>query len=348
MVPTTRYQGSKRTALPWIYQHVEKLQFHSVLDAFGGTGSVSYLFKLMGKRVTFNDLLLSNYQTGIALIENNSQRLNENDVRFILSQNMNGEFDFIQKTFKNIYYKNAENKWLDNVVHNIKNLSEQYSGQRLRIKQALAYHALFQACLRKRPFNLFHRKNLNLRTRRVERNFGNKTTWEQDFDTLFCEFVQELSSRVISNGQRNRAICKDIFNLQATKYDLVYLDPPYRRPNDYKPKDYHDLYHFLEGLVDYEQWGQKIERTTKHLRRATPRNRWMEKNPLDNFDYLFAKFKNSIIVVSYGDPGIPSVKEIKNCLKKYKSKVSIRQKRYTYRLNHSNGKGLHEVLIIGE
>ena len=31
-------------------------EFHTVLDAFGGTRMVSYLFKRMGKRVTYNDL----------------------------------------------------------------------------------------------------------------------------------------------------------------------------------------------------------------------------------------------------------------------------------------------------
>ena len=71
-VPTTRYQGSKRRILPWIYQNIKSLKFDTVLDGFGGTGSVSYLFKMMGKRVTFNDVLHSNYQTGVAFIENNN------------------------------------------------------------------------------------------------------------------------------------------------------------------------------------------------------------------------------------------------------------------------------------
>ena len=54
MVPTTRYQGSKRKILPWLYECMQNYEFHTVLDAFGGTGMVSYLFKRMGKRVKWD------------------------------------------------------------------------------------------------------------------------------------------------------------------------------------------------------------------------------------------------------------------------------------------------------
>lgn len=42
--PATRYYGSKRKLLDWIYSGVSGLSFETVLDAFGGTGSVSLLF----------------------------------------------------------------------------------------------------------------------------------------------------------------------------------------------------------------------------------------------------------------------------------------------------------------
>lgn len=55
-IPTTRYQGSKREMLPWIYDCIKNVEFNTVLDAFGGSGMVSCLFKRMGKGVTYNDL----------------------------------------------------------------------------------------------------------------------------------------------------------------------------------------------------------------------------------------------------------------------------------------------------
>ncbi|MCK4814969.1 DNA adenine methylase, partial [bacterium] len=86
-VPSTRYQGSKRSILPWLYANLKNLDFQTVLDGFGGTGSVSYLLKLMSKKVTFNDMLLSNYMSGVALIKNQSIKLNNGDMDFILHEN---------------------------------------------------------------------------------------------------------------------------------------------------------------------------------------------------------------------------------------------------------------------
>ena len=52
--PSTRYQGSKLKLLPFIGSHLSDLEFESALDAFGGTGSVSYMLKARGKAVTYN------------------------------------------------------------------------------------------------------------------------------------------------------------------------------------------------------------------------------------------------------------------------------------------------------
>jgi hypothetical protein len=54
-VPSTRYYGSKRLLLPWIYKSVRGLQFESALDIFGGSASVSLLLLLMRKSVTYHD-----------------------------------------------------------------------------------------------------------------------------------------------------------------------------------------------------------------------------------------------------------------------------------------------------
>lgn len=347
LAPTTRYQGSKRRILSWLYENLKNLRFETVLDAFGGSGSVSYLFKLMGKKVTFNDVLLSNYQTGVALIENDFVTLSLDDVDFLLHKNGFRYLTFIQDTFKGIYYLDRENEWLDMVSLNIEKLSEKYNGDILRKKKALAYHILFQACLCKRPFNLFHRKNLYLRTARIKRTFGNKKTWDTEFKTLFLKFHNEVSKKIFSNSLKNKAICEDVMKIKNKDFDLVYLDPPYTRPNQKTPKDYCSMYHFLEGIVDYSHWPQRIDWNTQNKCLIKNKTGW-EKNSLEeNFDYLFKKFKNSKIVVSYGDPGTPRIQKIKELLHQYKSKVSVVKKRYSYKLNHGNGNSTYEVLIIG-
>ncbi len=55
-----------------------------------------------------------------------------------------------------------ENIWLDNIIRRI-NMLEGHNPQETENKRAICFNALFQASLRKRPFNLFHRKNLNIR-----------------------------------------------------------------------------------------------------------------------------------------------------------------------------------------
>ncbi len=45
-LPTTRYQGSKSKIVEWIWEAVKKINFKSVLDAFGGTGIVGYFLKM--------------------------------------------------------------------------------------------------------------------------------------------------------------------------------------------------------------------------------------------------------------------------------------------------------------
>ena len=178
-IPSTRYQGSKAKLVRWIWDLVEDLSFDTVLDAFGGTGVVGYWFKQKSKQVTYNDILRFNYLVGLAMIENNTTHLTDEDVESLLFRQPGQKYrTFIADAFKDIYYTDEENRWLDLVVQNIAMLSDPY-------RRALAYYALFQACLVKRPFNLFHRKNLYLRFADVERSFGNKTTWDTPFEVHF-------------------------------------------------------------------------------------------------------------------------------------------------------------------
>ena len=338
-IPSTRYQGSKAKLVRWIWDLTKDLSFDTVLDAFGGTGVVGYWFKQKGKRVTYNDILQFNYLLGLALIENSAIRLNDDDVDGLLSPEPGWEYrTFIADTFEGIYYTDEENQWLDLVVQNIAMLPDPY-------QRALAYYALFQACLVKRPFNLFHRKNLYLRFADVERSFGNKTTWDTPFDVHFRSFVSEANALVVDNGRANRALNEDARDTGGD-YDLVYIDPPYISQRGVGV-DYHHFYHFLEGLARYDEWPALVNYRSKHRRMKRVDNPWVDSAAIhDAFARLLDRFRDSILVISYRADGIPSIADLEGMVRQVKRYVRVHTlDGYQYVLSTRR---TAEVLIIGE
>ncbi|MDI6734911.1 MAG: DNA adenine methylase [bacterium] len=338
-IPTTRYQGSKAKLVDWIWENIKDLSFASALDAFGGTGVVGYYLKQQGKQVFYNDYLKSNYYIGVALIENNIYRLSEIEIERLLTQDPKYDYhSFIAEIFKNIYYTDEENQWLDIVVQNIQRMGNIY-------KKALAYYALFQACLVKRPFNLFHRKNLYIRFADVKRTFGNKATWDRQFEEHFMDFIREISYLVYNNGKENKAYNLDVFEIEGN-FDLVYIDPPYTSVKGVSV-DYKNFYHFLEGLVNYEKWESMIDRKTINKRFYRDDNPWNDKLKIrGKFRDLFEKFRDSILVISYRSDGIPSIQKIESDLKLFKKRVRVHKfDNYKYVLSNST---TSEVLMIGE
>ncbi len=249
------------------------------------------------------------------MIENDFETINDDDLFFIISKHSHIQYpNFISDTFKDIYYTDDENDWLDIVVTNIKQLNSYY-------KQQLAFFALFQACIIKRPYNLFHRKNLYIRQSEVERTFGNKASWDTPFEIHFRNFIKEANAAVFSNGKKNIAINKNIFDIN-NEYDLVYIDTPYISDRGVGT-DYLDFYHFLEGMVNYEIWETLIDQKSKHKRIKLSRSEWSNVNLIENaFERLIKQFKDSILVISYRSDGIPSIPKLIEILTSYGKSVS--------------------------
>lgn len=335
--PTTRFQGSKAKLVDWIWDSIKDLEFDTALDAFGGTASVAHQLKREGKLIVYNDVLRFNFLIGQALIENSGVRLLEDEVGWLLKRHPGIAYPtFIEDTFKDIYYTDEENRWLDAVVTNIRQLADQY-------KRALAYFALFQACIIKRPFNLFHRKNLYLRFQDVKRTFGNKTTWDKPFDHYFRQFAAEANGAVFDNGRACRTLSCDPTNVPG-EYDLVYIDTPYISTKGVGV-DYLHFYHFLEGLTDYDNWGRRIDWHKKHRPFKLPKSEWVDpKRIYSAFERLFARYRDSILVVSYRDNGIPSEQELFQLLAKSKKDVKqVKKRNYKYVLSTYSS---NELLFI--
>ena len=349
--PSTRYQGSKRKITPWLWDCFRELDFSSALDVFGGTGSVSFLLKKMGKEVTYNDNLKFNHEIGLALIENDNAVLEQKDVDRAMLSAPKAKRHFVRDTFKGIYFTDKENKWIDNVITNINGLK--LKTREMVYKRALLYYALFQSCLIKRPFNLFHRRNLYLRFASVNREFGNKTSWDKPFSKHFSRFCAEANKLVFKSPKPCRAIRYEALDLPEDKYDLIYIDPPYLTKNGgNESSNYLRCYHFLEGLCNYDIWGDLIDYDSPNRRmKRTDTDRWIDRDQNRKaFDALFEKFAESIIVVSYKKFGVPSIETLIRMLKRHGKKVRSRSRHYKYALNHQNGEAKlnREVILIAE
>lgn len=361
-LPTTRYQGSKRKLVQWIHSCLGDRPIPSLLDVMGGSGTVGYYFKAYGARVFSNDYLVSNYMTALALIENDDTILTDDDLAFLLSSpSQTPGYQFVQENFGGLYYLDDENRWIDERICRIDQLSDHYSEQTLQRKRALAFHNLCQAALMKRPFNLFHRKNLNLRTARVQRKFGNKTTWDTPFPVLFLRLSQQTNHAVFCNGLDNIAYNElaELVEVAASP-SVVYLDPPYfGSDRDRAQSDYRFLYHFLEGLTQYQRWPEFIDKSDVRL---TLQRNYNELSPyivpsqrlsevlLSQFRSILSRWPNSTLVLSYKSPGVPSKDELVALMGELRSRIQVHQRSYTYALNKKNGHPHEniELLIIGD
>jgi adenine-specific DNA methylase len=349
LVPSTRFQGSKRKILPWIWESIQKLEFTTVLDAFGGTGSVSYLFKLFGKSVTFNDHLRFNYLTGRALVENDNILLTDEEIEKLTRPLSKTKPGFVSRVFRGKYFTDTENRWIDASIERISEIEGEGVGT--QFKQALAFHALCQTCLVKRPFNLFHRENLYLRQAIVERGFGNKATWDVRFSCHFRAFLEEARSKVFKGETKCSTLNCDALSIPRTDFDLVYLDPPYLREASHnETADYLHCYHFLEGLARYNQWPELISGLGCKATLDLPvDNRWSRLGEnVAAFEALFDKFSNSKIVISYKKFGSPSIQTLKRLLERRGWQVAVKSRHYSYALNQQNGSAKlnRECLLI--
>jgi len=309
--PGTRYMGSKYKILPYLWDSIKDLKFDSVLDAFSGSTCVSYMFKQYGKRVISNDFMHFSYHFANGIIENSSEQIDENELSMLLQTNSYAG-TFIASTFKDLYFSDEENIFLDNVRANIELLGNEY-------KKSLALAAITRACLKKRARGIF--------TYTGDRYDDGRIDLKLSLQQHFIANINSFNKAVFDNGKNNSAFNCDVFNLNVAA-DLVYLDPPYY--TDASDNDYTRRYHFVEGLVRNWEGVEILHQTkTKKFRRyETP---FLHKETIyDAFERLIYQFRDSIIVISYSSNSIPDKAKLVKMLKNIKSHVHVQQIEHLY------------------
>jgi adenine-specific DNA-methyltransferase len=329
--PRLRYMGSKYRLVPHLAAAFSEIGGQTALDAFSGSGVVSYLLKTLGYQVTASDFLNFPSVIARATVVNQHETLTADDVETICGPPAD-ERDFIQQTFRGMYFTEDDLRFLDSAWSHI----DQLSGH----KKDLAISSLVLSAARRQPRGVFTFTDLRYDDGRRDLRLSLREH--------FRERVQEYNRAVFDSSRPCAARRSDVFDLPATRYDLVYLDPPYAPPKD--DNCYIKRYHFLEGLSLYWR-GQAImhnTRTKKLEKRYTPFS--YKHTVTEALRRTFTQFRESAIVLSYSSNAVPDADTIAALLREVKSDVEVRLIDHTYTFGThaaAQRRAVSEYLFIG-
>jgi len=323
--------GSKYRLIPHLAEVFAEVGGATALDAFSGSGVISYLLKTLGYHVTANDFL--NFPTVIARasVVNQGETLTGEDIAVICGPAADDR-DFIQRTFDGLFFTAQDRQFLDSAWSHI----ERMTGA----KQALAISALVLSAARKQPRGVFTVTGLRYDDGRRDLHLPLRDH--------FRERAAEYNRTVFDSGQACAAIRGDVFDLGTGPFDVVYLDPPYAPPRD--DNCYIKRYHFLEGLSTYWRGQQIMQNTqTKKLpKRYTPFS--YKHSVTDALRQTINQFQDSVIVLSYSSNAVPDAASIEALLREVKDDVQVRPVDHTYSFGThaaAQRRAVSEYLFIG-
>jgi DNA adenine methylase/adenine-specific DNA-methyltransferase len=329
--PRLRYMGSKYRLVPHLAEAFLELGGRTALDAFSGSGVVAYTLKALGFAVTANDFLTFPAEVARATVANQSTTLTQEDIDIITGPPADDR-DFIQSTFRGLYFPDEDHAFLDSAWSHVDRLTG--------FKRSLAISALVLAAARKQPRGVFTVTDL--------RYDDGRRHLHLPLREHFRETALEYNNTVLETDESCSVFSMDVFDLDPNGYDLVYLDPPYAPPKD--DNCYIKRYHFLEGLSVY--WiGQEIlhETKTKKLqKRFTPFS--YKRTIVDALERTIARFGSSHIVLSYSSNAVPDAGTIRSLLANVKRDVEVRSVDHNYSFGtHDRAKrrGVSEYIFIG-
>ena len=311
--PRIRYMGSKYRLLPQLAEVFESVGGRTAVDAFSGSGVVSYLLKTLGYSVTSNDFLTFPSVITRATVANWSETLDDAEVDAICGPTVDDR-DFIQSTFEGLYFTPEDLRFFDSAWSHIDSM--------VGYKRDIAIAALVLSAARKQPRGVFTFTD-------PTKYFDGRRDLRLTMREHFREAVRDYNAVVFDNGVVSESLCGDVFDVPLIDPDIVYLDPPYAPKKD--DADYTKRYHFLEGLSVYWQDMPIMENTkTKKIeKRHTP---FASKRTVDDaLVRVFEQFGDAgAIVMSYSSNALPESSRIVELLKTIKKDVQVTAVDYRY------------------
>jgi len=323
--PEPQYLGAKYVHRQWIGKFVPE-EAKVVLDAFGGSQSMAFLFKQMGKQTITNDFLKFDSEIGKALIENPGWKLEKTDLEILLSENQDHNlFNLMEVLFTDLFFPREDAAFADAVRSNICRLDNPF-------KQSLALTVMCRSMTRKVTMGHFaHTQAMNYAAdpARVKRN----RSLVRPLKDLFLELVPVYNAAIFDNKETNKSYNEDILELlpSLNNVDFAYFDPPYCKSH----ADYQSFYHLLETYVMYWKDKDFVNGTKRY---EPKRHSGFDKinEAKQSLETLFKQAANiPTWLVSYNDRSYPDIDTMTDMLSRYKN-VKVERKPYS---NCRGGKG---------
>jgi adenine-specific DNA-methyltransferase len=329
--PRLRYMGSKYRLTTALADVLTELGGATALDAFSGSGVVSYLMKALGYDVTSNDFLSFPSVIARATVTNQDCVLSDEDIDRICSPAVDDR-DFIRRTFEGLYFPAADLRFLDTAWSHIDLLNGS--------KRALAISALILAAAKKQPRGVFTVTDMRYDDGRRDLRIS--------MEQQFRECARAYGRVVFRAGVEHQAVCSDVFALPRRPWDVVYLDPPYAPASD--DNCYIKRYHFLEGLSVYWE-GRRImaqTKTKKLEKRFTPFS--YKRTIADALDRTLDRFTGSALVLSYSSNAVPDLDTVRGLMLGHRRSVEVRSFEHRYSFGThvaARRRQTRELLFIG-
>ena len=328
--PKVNFIGNKEKLSKWICDHIP-IGSKSIFDAFSGGCSISYESKKRGYKVYSNDVMNVNFHLAKALIENNSEKLETQDIESIFSGNsIKG---FMYNNYSNKFFFPDECMELDLYMKNIKQIKSSY-------KRSLAFSLLRRSMIRKMPYSRFNIKWEKIKQLRDEdysyKKYKRKRAYHnQTFKFHFLSNLEDYNNAIFDNGMDNLVFNKNIFDIiDNVEADVIYIDPPYSGTMN----NYYKFY----GLVDNYISGKIIDPFE---------NNFIDKEKtISLFNNLFSKLRNfKYSILSYNSSSFPGKGELIKIIKQYSKKIDVIEKQHNYQITGKEKKQKNtEYLFIIE
>lgn len=313
LYPRIRYMGSKYKLLPHLAEVFARLEGTTALDAFSGSGVVSYLLKRQGFSVTSNDMLEFPGTLATATVVNQETKLSKVDVERIIGPAADSR-DFVSRTFDGVFFNAEDRRFLDSAWSHISLMEGE--------ERAVAISALILSAARKQPRGVFTISG------DLKHYDDGRRDLRLSMQEHFVEHVQSYN-RAVFSGPKARVTREEASVMTERPYDVVYLDPPYAPPSD--DNCYVKRFHFLEGLSRYWEGDTlMLETNTKKL--PKPHTGFSHRRTVvEAFRTTFHKFRGAgALVLSYGSNALPPRETLVALLKEIKDDVEVLKVPHTY------------------